>query len=38
MLKDIYNHYMRILEYRLSMPFICKIGEQCKDLYHPLLQ
>lgn len=35
---DIFGHWMRVLEYELSMPFIRNIWERYGTLYHPLLQ
>lgn len=35
---DIYDHWMSILEYELSVPFIRNIWERYGRLYHPLLQ
>jgi len=35
---DLYDHWMRILEYELSSPFIRNIWEIYGTFYHPLLQ
>ena len=35
---DIYNHWINILEYELSIPFIYDIWEKYGKFYHPLLQ
>lgn len=35
---DIYEHWMHVLTYELSLPFIQNVWEQYGSLYHPLLQ